>query len=237
MSGRLWFRVRGATACGAIQRLHGQGWDREQQFGWKMLRVAAAVCNLPARSLITVPQSRPVCAPRSRAAARHPPPAPLAPRIPRGSLSSSPRSPFAEVTAARVLPAQQRSSSLPLASPGRCAPGSRVRCRGLAHPHSSRGSAGGALPAPASCSPPTAGRRSAAGARSGPRPLPAERNCTRFPPPPGALRRAAGCACPACCQQALVVGEGGQKGGASLPQARSRAASFSPHCLGTLPVF
>lgn len=82
LSGRLWFRVRGATACGAIQRLHGQGWDREQQFGWKMLRVAAAVCNLPARSLITVPQSRPVCAPRSRAAA--PPPRTPGPEDPAG---------------------------------------------------------------------------------------------------------------------------------------------------------
>lgn len=63
---RLWLRVRGAAARGAIQRLHNR--CREQQLGQQMLRAAAAAaaCSLPARSLITVPLPRPVCAPRSR---------------------------------------------------------------------------------------------------------------------------------------------------------------------------
>lgn len=68
LAGWLRLRVRGTDARGAIQRLHGRGPDREQQLGRQMLRAAAA-CSLPARSLITVPQPRPVCAPRSRAAA------------------------------------------------------------------------------------------------------------------------------------------------------------------------
>lgn len=69
LSRRLRFRVPGATARGAIQSLHGRGRDCEQQFGWQMLRVVASACKFPARSLITVSQSRPVCAPRSRAPA------------------------------------------------------------------------------------------------------------------------------------------------------------------------
>lgn len=65
---RLLLRVR-STVRGAIQRLHGWGPDREQQLGRQMLQVAATACSLPAHWLITVPQPRPVCAPRSRAAA------------------------------------------------------------------------------------------------------------------------------------------------------------------------
>lgn len=84
LSGQLQFRVRGATARGAIQRLHGRGRDREQQFGWQMLRVAAAGCNLPARSLITVPQSSPVCAQRSRAATPSPAQRAPGPKNPAG---------------------------------------------------------------------------------------------------------------------------------------------------------
>lgn len=74
VAGRLRLGVRGAAARGAIQRLHGWGRDREQQFGRQMLRVAAATCSLPARSLITVLQSRPVCASRSRPSPPHPSP-------------------------------------------------------------------------------------------------------------------------------------------------------------------
>lgn len=114
---------------------------------------------------------------------------------------------------------------------------SRVRRRGLAHPHSSAGGAGGALPAPVSCSPPTAGRLPQAPAGSGLRPLPAERNCTRGSTPPGARSPVAWCACPACCQPAPRVGEGGQEGGASLSPACSLAAYPRPHRLGTLLVF
>lgn len=82
LAGRQRLRVRGATAREAVQRLHGRVPGREQQLGRQMLRAAAAACSLPARPLITVPQPRPVCAPRSRAAAV--PRAPLAPRIPAG---------------------------------------------------------------------------------------------------------------------------------------------------------
>lgn len=84
LSGKLRFRDWGATARGAIQRLHCWGRDLEQQFGRQTLRVAAAACNLSARSLITVPQSRRVCAPRSCAPALLHPPRTPGPENPAG---------------------------------------------------------------------------------------------------------------------------------------------------------
>lgn len=84
-----------------------------------MLRAAAAACSLPARPLITVRQPRPVCVPRSRAAAG---PAPR----PRGSLRGSPPSPALPGPKSLVLAFSRRGGSQSLASPASGAPGSRT---------------------------------------------------------------------------------------------------------------
>lgn len=77
LAGRRLLRLRVRSAArGAIQRLHGRGRDREQQLERQMLLVAEVACSLLARWLITVPQPRPICAPRSRAAPPHTHPSP-----------------------------------------------------------------------------------------------------------------------------------------------------------------